>query len=124
MQKRGEKGCEDLRVISQNGEFDFPYEQIVIQRDENVVFARLVAVDKARNALGAYETPDKAEKAMEMLRKQYVKMEAQNVTSLSLNDALKRLEDTGCTEDEYDEVLKGIKSLFFFRFPQDSEVQI
>lgn len=124
MQKRGEKGCEDLRVISQNGEFDFPYEQILVQRNENIVLAIPISSGALTKVLGEYETPDKTEKAMEMLRKQYVKMEAQNVTSLSLNDALKRLEDTGCTEDEYDEVLKGIKSLFFFRFPQDSEVQI
>lgn len=57
-----------MRVISSNGEFDFPYDQIVVQRNENIVFARLVADSKARNVLGEYETPEKAEKAMEMCR--------------------------------------------------------
>lgn len=60
-----------MRVISQNGEFDFPYEQIVVQRNENIIFARLVADSKARNTLGEYETPEKAEKAMEMCRSKY-----------------------------------------------------
>lgn len=60
-----------MRVISQNGELDFPYKQIVVQRNENIIYARLVSVDEARNVLGEYETVEKAKKAMEMMRSKY-----------------------------------------------------
>lgn len=60
-----------MRVISQSKEFDFPYEQIVVQRNENIIFARLVADSNVRNVLGEYETPEKAEKAMEMCRSKH-----------------------------------------------------
>lgn len=98
-----------MRVISQNGEFDFPYEQIVVQRGENIIYARLVSVDKARNVLGEYETPEQAEKAMKMLRDCYV----------------------GClwTESHYDTAAQAnvsdiVANNVVFKFPQDSEVDV
>ena len=60
-----------MRVISQNGDFDFPYEQIVVQRNENIVYASPAADSKTGLVLGQYETPKKAEKAMEMLIRAY-----------------------------------------------------
>lgn len=91
-----------MRVISQNGEFDFPYEQIVVQRNENIVFARLVADSKARNVLGEYKTPEKAEKAMEVLHDSYVRIwdiECGNVSATKQDSCV-------------------------FQMPQDSEVKI
>lgn len=94
-----------MRVISQNGEFDFPYEQIVVQRNENIIYARLVAVDKAKNVLGVYETPEKAEKAMEMLQKVY---------------------EDSCKIEAYipGETPYMMVNNLVFRFPQDSEVDV
>lgn len=94
-----------MRVISQNGEFDFPYEQIVVQGNENIVFARLVADSKARNTLGKYETPEKAEKAMEMLQKAY---------------------EDSCKIEAYipGETPYMMVNNLVFRFPQDSEVEV
>lgn len=60
-----------MRVISQNGMFDFPYEQIVVCMDGNNVIARFVGIEKS-NLLGSYSTEEKAEKAMEMCREKYL----------------------------------------------------
>lgn len=98
-----------MRVISQNGEFDFPYEQIVVQRNENIVFARLVADSKVRNTLGEYETPEKAEKAMSELKYAFLcneKIKQDGAVNVAI-------------PGEYMELLIGV-----FQFPQDNKVQI
>lgn len=91
-----------MRVISQNREFDFPYEQIVVQRNENILYARLTSDSKARNVLGEYNTPEKAEKAMEMLQ-----------------DSCVRIWDIECGN-----VSVTKQDSCVFQMPQDSEVQI
>lgn len=101
-----------MRVISQSKEFDFPHEQIVVQRNENIIFARLVADSNVRNVLGEYETPEKAEKAMEMLIRAYEE-------DLSRYFLKKRfVEDVACSYQG-----EGIRG-GHFRFPKDSEVEV
>lgn len=60
-----------MRIISQNGEIDFPYEQIVVQRNENIVFAIPVSNGALNKVLGEYGTPKQAEKVMKMLHKEW-----------------------------------------------------
>lgn len=57
-----------MRIISQNGELDFPYELIVVWRNENIVYASPAADSKTGLVLGEYETPQKAEEAMSELK--------------------------------------------------------
>lgn len=59
-----------MRVISQSGMFDFPYEQIVVCMDGNNVIARFVGIEKS-NLLGSYSTEEKARKAMNILHEEY-----------------------------------------------------
>lgn len=94
-----------MRVISQNGEFDFPYEQIVVFRNENIVQCRFANVKESVNVLGEYGTPERAEKAMEMLRKSY---------------------EDSCKIEAYipGETPYMMVSSTVFRMPQDSEVQL
>ena len=55
-----------MRVISQRGNVDLPYEQIVVCSEMEYV----MAVHKEKEyVLGKYSSDDKAVKAMEMLRK-------------------------------------------------------
>lgn len=61
-----------MRVISQSGMFDFPYEQIAVYRNDNNVFCRFSNVERSANLLGSYSTEEKAEKAMEMLRGEWL----------------------------------------------------
>lgn len=101
-----------MRVISQSGEFDFPYEQIVVQRNENIVLAIPTSNGALTKVLGRYGTPEQAEKAMEMLIRAYEE-------DLSRYFLKKRfVEDVACSYQG-----EGIRG-GHFRFPQDSEVKI
>lgn len=64
-----------MRIISQNGKVDFPYEQIVISIDCNdtiMIIACAVNTDESIVFnLAEYSTKEKAEKAMAMLRMEY-----------------------------------------------------
>ena len=52
-----------MRLISQSGRLDFPYEQVVLQQDECWIYARLVCESKARNLLGEYSTPERQKRS-------------------------------------------------------------
>lgn len=65
-----------MRVISQNGTIDVPYEQVVIQRFNRVIYflnKNLTGVESVTNdmEMASYSTEEKAKKAMEMLRTAY-----------------------------------------------------
>ena len=66
-----------MRIISQDGMADFPYEQFVVAIDatnEETILAFPVSVtDDVHFNLAEYSTKEKAEKAMEMLRTKYGK---------------------------------------------------
>lgn len=100
-----------MRVISQNGEFDFPYEQIAVQRNENIVFAIPISNGALTKVLGEYETPGKAEKAMEMLTGAY----KEDLSRYFLN---KRFVEDVVRSYREESIRMG-----YFQFPQDSEVQ-
>ena len=55
-----------MRIISQNGKFDLPYENLAIFVEYENVIARF---ENERHLLGQYSSEAKAIKAMEMLRK-------------------------------------------------------
>lgn len=98
-----------MRVISQNGEFDFPYEQIVVQRNENIVSAIPISNGALTKVLGEYETSEKAEKAMKMLCDCYV--------------------GGLWTESHYDTAAQAnvsdiVANNVVFKLPQDSEVDV
>ena len=96
-------------VISQNWELDFPYELIVVCRNDNIVYASPAADSKTGLVLGEYETPQKAEKAMSELKYAFL-----------CNEKIKQ-DGSGNIDipEEYTELLHGV-----FQFPQDSEVDI
>lgn len=65
-----------MRVISQDGTIDVPYEQVVIQcfnREIYFLNKNLTGVDSLIEdiKMASYSTEEKAEKAMEMLRTAY-----------------------------------------------------
>lgn len=98
-----------MRVISQSGVFDAPYEQIIVQRNENIVQAISISTGVMIKTLGEYETPEKAEKAMSELKYAFLcneKIKQDGVENVAI-------------PGEYMEMLIGA-----FQFPQDNEVQI
>lgn len=89
-----------MRVISQDGTIDVPYEMVVIQRFEGTVYflnRNLTGVENLINdiTLAEYSTEAKALKAMEMLREQYKKYVGASVN------------------------IYGV-----FQFPQDDEIEV
>lgn len=61
-----------MRVISQNGMADLPYEKIIVCRDYTDVFCRFFHHEHRKIFLGGYSTQEKAQKVMEMLRKEWI----------------------------------------------------
>ena len=66
-----------MRVISQDGTIDIPYEMVVIQRFNGEIYflnKNLTGVEQLVNdmVVATYSTEEKAKKAMEMLREAYL----------------------------------------------------
>ena len=123
-----------MRIISQDGTIDIPYEQCVIQRFKTEIYflnKNLTGVEQLVSdmEIATYSTEEKAEKAMEMLRTAYT---GRFVTTADIPDdfeeQLKELmkggfgtvifKDTNDSRVEFDN-LNG-----YFQFPQDDEIEV
>lgn len=85
-----------MRVISQYGNVDLPYEQIVVYHAMESVIA---LYNGEKCVLGEYSSKEKAYKAMEMLREAWI------------NEAI------GFTHGIYHRNI-------IFQFPQDDEIEV
>ena len=106
-----------MRVISQRGNVDLPYEQIVVRSEMEYV----MAVHKEKEyVLGKYSSDDKAIKAMEMLREQYGKLEVMKVLASGTAEYMEKALAT-------DEMIKHYNTycdMNVFQFPQDDEIEV
>lgn len=108
-----------MRVISQDGTLDMPYEEVIIQRFKSRIYflnKNLTGVESLSDdmQIAEYSTEEKAIKAMEMLREVYAGMPIviQNVNTPK--GTLKTLE-----------VVQGCgTSNIVFQFPQDDEIEV
>ena len=102
-----------MRVISQHGNVDLPYEQIVVCHAMESVLA---LYNGEKYVLGEYSSKEKAYKAMEMLRERHT-------------------DNVFCREDiQYkaeimlDEGLNTVREMMmkceYFQFPKDDEVKV
>lgn len=68
-----------MRIISQDGRFDLPYELVAISTHAinrgQVIAKPLTNADRLFCVMGEYSTKEKAAKAMEMLRTEYEKFQ-------------------------------------------------
>ena len=114
-----------MRVISQRGNVDLPYEQIVVRSEMEYVMA--VYKDK-EYVLGKYSSEDKAVKAMEMLREAYVGMPIvmQNVDiSEDMAKEFERLKKCGIMVRAENQPSKAeFVNNAVFQFPQDEDVEV
>lgn len=60
-----------MRIISQDGRYDLPYEQTVVLREETYILVRTMEYEDLR--IASYSTEEKAIKVMEMCREEYGK---------------------------------------------------
>lgn len=104
-----------MRVISQDGTLDVPYEMVVIQEFRNAIYflnRNLSGVEDLTSdiMLAEYSTEAKAIKAMEMLREEYLKyMEIEGHADLT---------GQGIIQPNF-WVLPKV-----FQFPQDDEIEV
>lgn len=73
-----------MRIISQDGTIDVPYEQVVIQRFEKSIYflnKNMTGVEQLVSdmEIASYSTEAKAEKAMEMLHNAYSEHEIEKI---------------------------------------------
>ena len=114
-----------MRVISQNGYFDLPYENTAIFVVGNRVIACCGEDDYA---LAEYSNKEKAAKAMEMLRYAYVSMPIvmQNVdVSEDVVKEFEKLKKCGVMirADNQPSKVEFINN-YIFQFPQDDEIEV
>ena len=121
-----------MRVISQDGTIDVPYEMVVIQRfEEDVYFLNrnLTGVEDLVSdiRLAKYSTEAKAIKAMEMLREAYIGMPIviQNIdVSEGVAKKFERLKKCGImvqTENQPSKI--ECISNAIFQFPAEEELE-
>ena len=64
-----------MRLISQNGSIDVPYEMSAIRNDDGLIILCMAGETGKGSVIATYSTSEKAEKAMEMLREQYSRLQ-------------------------------------------------
>ena len=106
-----------MRVISQRGNVDLPYEHIVIRHEMEYV----MAVHKEKEyVLGKYSSDDKAIKAMEMLREQYSRIE---IIKVLASGTCKHMEES-LKPEEFKDILEKYINMEVFRFPHDDGIEV
>lgn len=122
-----------MRVISQDGTMDMPYEEVIIQRFRSRIYflnKNLTGVESLSDdmQIAEYSTEEKALKAMEMLREAYAGMPIvmQNVdVSEDVAKEFERLKKCGImvqTENQPSKV--DFINNAVFQFPQDDEIEV
>lgn len=107
-----------MRIISQDGCYDIPYESIILQRLGTSIFGVTTGLQESIT-IARYRKEVKAEKAMEMCRKKYADSEFNRSVLCGMGTQI------GMLTDDIAEVFKdGICDKFTFRFPKDEEVEV
>ena len=60
-----------MRIISQNGTIDVPYEMSAIRNNDGLIILCMVGETGKGSVIATYSTSEKAQKVMEMLREKY-----------------------------------------------------
>ena len=114
-----------MRVISQDGTIDVPYEQVIIQQYKGKIYflnKNLTGVEQLVSDMEivSYSTKEKAIKAMEMLREQYKGLEVFKVLA---SGAVEHMGKT-LGNDELIEYNQAYRDMNVFQFPQDDEIEV
>lgn len=108
-----------MRIISQNGNVDLPYEKTLIFHAMETVLARCEGYDK-EIVLGEYSSMEKAYKAMEMLREQYERLEVFKVLASGATEHMEK----SLTYEELVKYNQLYREMNVFQFPKDDEVEV
>lgn len=110
-----------MRVISQNGTMDFPYDNSLVFLHESCIKGNTcveiqLCGDTEIDIVAEYSTEEKAVKAMEMLREAYNNNEFYHCTATTNTFQ----ETMGLLSNEK---IKKVTSEYF-RFPHDDEIEV
>lgn len=106
-----------MRVISQHGNVDLPYEQIVVCHAMESVIA---LYNGEKYVLGEYSSKEKSYKAMEMLREQYSRI---RIIKALASGACEYMEKS-LKPEEFKDIFEEYINMEVFRFPQDDENEV
>lgn len=114
-----------MRVISQDGKFDIPYELInieVVGKTEIVAQGSCFGSSSNDNftTIAEYTAPKKAEKAMKLMHKAYSKFEVMKAIMPGCADRFIK----GYSINPDNDVIKELDSFNTFRFPGNSEIDL
>lgn len=106
-----------MRIISQDGCYDIPYESIILQRLGTSIFGVTTGLQESIT-IARYRKEEKAIKAMEMCRKKYADSEYNRSALCGMGTQI------GMLTDDIAEVFKdGICDNFTFQFPKDEKME-
>lgn len=124
-----------MRIISQDGTIDIPYDyfslSVVSGRYEDIHYAAIYCHNLSSPSgtkLAEYSSAKKAEKAMEMLHEAYNGMPIVS-KNVELDDTVKNifsaLDKTGIILKSFEDARQEVKCVnnIIFQFPKDDEVQ-
>ena len=117
-----------MRIVSQDGTIDVPYEMSAIRNDGNLIILCMAGETGKGSVIARYSTSEKAQKVMEMLRNAYVGLPIlfQNVDmNESVIDKLKEWKRDGIVllHDNADSKIEQVNNAIF-QFPQDEDVEV
>ena len=117
-----------MRIISQDGMIDVPYEMVALHECEGKIRMNMAGDTGKGTVLAEYSTEAKARKAMEMLRKAYVGLPIimQNVEITDdVTEMFKEWQKQGIfvrTEDNQPSKVEFLNN-GYFRFPADDDLE-
>ena len=118
-----------MRIVSQDNDLDFPYENIAIStgfrgdKKEFYIFAHLincVEMNKMPQKLATYSTEGKAQKAMEMLREQYSRLQVVKILASGTCEHMEK----SLSKDEFLECNLKYREMNIFQFPKDEDAEV
>ena len=126
-----------MRVISQDGTFDIPYENVALEESyagkfgdglERWKIVAYFALQERHKCIALYSSEEKAIKAMEMLREAYIGIPIimQNVDiSENVEKEFERLKKCGVMVQAENQPSKvDFINNAIFQFPQDEEIEV
>lgn len=122
-----------MRIISQNGRYDAPYEQCVMSAKGGLISAEIPSTNSSTCSflMAEYSSPEKVQKVMEMLHREYIGI----MPSLIISDC-------GFSQTDMEELKKSMVGgqimvpsqgegrveyhmlPRIFRFPADEEIEV
>ena len=109
-----------MRIISQNGAIDVPYEMSAIRNEDNAIILNMVGETGKGSVIARYSTFEKAKKAMEMLHEQYSRLQVVKILASGTCEHMEK----SLSKDEFLECNLKYREMNIFQFPQDEDVEV